>query len=105
MRVLFKVVIDDTLYEISCTLEYVDYLKNQIKRLSKIQKFDEKMQMAKKQSEIDYYKEYMSMLFEQGENYENYNQVTKEYEYALNTKEELIEKLRREIEIIKSLKA
>lgn len=105
LRVLFKVVIDDTLYEISCTLEYVDYLKNQIKRLSKIQKFDEKMQMAKKQSEIDYYKEYMSMLFEQGENYENYNQVTKEYEYALNTKEELIEKLRREIEIIKSLKA
>lgn len=105
LRVLFKVVIDDTLYEISCTLEYVDYLKNQIKRLNKIQKFDEKMQNAKKQSEIDYYKEYMILLFEQGENYENYNQVAKEYEYALNTKEELIEKLKKEIEIIKSLKA
>ena len=26
LKVLFKVVIDDTLYEISCTLEYVHYL-------------------------------------------------------------------------------
>lgn len=104
LRVLFKVVIDDTLYEISCTAEYIDYLKDQLKRLHKIQKLDIKMQNAKKESEKDYFKDYMRLLFEQGENYENYHQVTKEYENALDLKEELTQKLRHEIEIIKSLK-
>ncbi len=105
LKVLFKVVIDDTLYEISCTLEYMDYMKDQVKRLNKIQKFDEKMQNAKKQSEIDYYREYMKLLFEQGENYQNYHQIAKEYEYALAQKEELVKKLENEIQIIKTLKA
>lgn len=105
LRVLFKVVIDDTLYEISCTLEYMEYLKDQIKRLTKIQKFDEKMKASKRQSEIDYYKDYMRMLFEKGENYENYRQVLNEYNDALDIKEDLIGKLRREIDIIKALKA
>ena len=105
LKVLFKVVIDDTLYEISCTLEYMNYLKSQLKRLHKVKKFDEKMQTAKKDSERDYYMEYMKLLFEQGENYENYIQVTNEYEHALDLKEELIGKLKNEIEIIKNLKA
>ena len=105
LRVLFKVVIDDTLYEISCTSQYVDYLKDQIKRLGKIKKYEEKMQNAKRQTEKDYYKDYMRLLFEPGENYENFTQVKKEYEHALHVKEELIDKLYNEIDIIKSLKA
>lgn len=105
LRVLFKVVIDDTLYEISCTSQYVDYLKDQIKRLGKIKKYYEKMQNAKKQTEKDYYRDYMKLLFEPGENYENYTQVEKEYEHALDIKEELIDKLYKEIDIIKNLKA
>lgn len=104
LKVLFKVVIDDTLYEITCTLEYVNYLKEQIKRLNKIQKLDEKMQGAKRETERDYYKDYMRLLFEQGENYQNYKQVYKEYENALSIKEDLIVKLKKEIEIIKGLK-
>ncbi len=105
LKVLFKVVIDDTLYEMSCTLEYMEYLKDQIKRLTKIQKFDEKMKGSKRQSEIDYYKDYMRLLFERGENYENYRQILSEYNDALDVKEDLIGKLKREIEIIKALKA
>lgn len=105
LKVLFKVVIDDTLYEISCTLEYINYLKDQLKRLNKIQKFEEKMNNARRQSEKDYYREYMRLLFEHGENYENYKQVIKDYEYAFTVKEELIEKLKKEIDIIKSLKS
>ena len=42
LNVLFKVVIDDTLYEISCTMEYVNYLKDQLKRLHKIKRYGEK---------------------------------------------------------------
>ena len=105
LKVLFKVVIDDTLYEMSCTYEYMDYLKSQLKRLNKIKKYGEKMESSKKQSDKDYYKEYMRLLFERGETYENYIQVIKEYEYALNSKQELINKLKKEIEIIKTLKA
>lgn len=105
LRVLFKVVIDDTIYEISCTSQYVGYLKEQIKRLTKIQKYDEKMQNAKRESERDYYKDYMRLMFETGETYENYPKVLEEYNEALAMKEELIHKLYHEIDIIKSLKA
>lgn len=105
LRVLFKVVIDDTLYEISCTAEYVTYLKEQIKRLHKIEKLDDKMKNAKKESEKNYYIDYMKLLFEHSENYENYHQVLVEYQDALDVKEDLIKKLKREIEIIKTLKA
>lgn len=104
LRVLFKVVIDDTVYEISCTSQYVGYLKEQIKRLTKIQKYEEKMQTVKRQSEKDYYKDYMRLMFEPGETYENYIQVLSEYTEALDMKEELIRKLNNEIDIIKSLK-
>lgn len=104
LRVLFKVVIDDTLYEISCTDEYIDYLKEQIKRLNKIEKYEEKMKNAKKESEAEYYREYMKISFQQGENYENYKQVLAEYESALDIKNTLVDRLYKEIEIIKSLK-
>ncbi len=104
LRVLFKVVIDDTLYEITCTLEYVDYLKEQIKRLHKIQKFEDKMNNAKKQQDKDYYKDYMTILFEQGENFDNYKNVLSDYENALKQKEDLINRLEHEIDIIKKLK-
>lgn len=105
LKVLFKVVIDDTLYEISCTLEYIAYLKEQLKRLHKIQKFNEKMQNAKKQSEKEYYKDYMNLLFERGETFDNYINVIKDYENALKNKEDLVNRLKLEIDIIKSLKA
>lgn len=104
LRVLFKVVIDDTYYEITCTMEYMDYLKDQIKRLNKIEKYEEKAENTKKESERDYYLDYMRLLFEQGETYDNYKIVAKDYEFAMQKKEELISKLKHEIEIIKSLK-
>lgn len=104
LKVLFKVVTDDTLYEISGTMNYTDYLKEQIKRLDKIKKYEDKMQKAKSQKDIDYYKEYMRLLFDKRENYENYRQVANEYEKALEVKEKLIDRLYKEIDIIKELK-
>ncbi len=104
LKILFKVVTDDTEYEISCTMEYMNYLKEQIKRLNKVQKLDEKFKNAKKEKDQEYYNYYMKLLFEQGENYENYKQVLSEYEHALELKEDLIRKLKKEIDIIKTLK-
>lgn len=103
LNVLFKVVIDDTLYEISCTMEYVNYLKGQLKRLHKIKRYGEKAENSKKDKDKDYYRECMEILFEQGENFENYLDVIDEYNKALKNRTDVIEKLYREITIIKKL--
>lgn len=104
LRALFKVVIDDTLYEISCVMNYVDYIKSQIKRLQTIEKYEKKRDTAKKPSTKDYYTAGMKLLLEQGETLENYEQVLSEYENALVIRKDRIDKLYKEIKIIKKLK-
>ena len=104
LKALFKVVIDDTLYEISCVMEYIDYLNEQIERLEKIEKYDIKAKKAKKEKEQDYYREGMRMLFSDGENFDNYQQVLSEYRQAVITREDVKDKLHKEIKIIKKLR-
>ena len=104
LKVLFKVVIDDTKYEISCIVDYLDYLKDNIKRLELIDSYNLKMQKASKQSKRDYYKEGMQMLFQLGENFQNYHKVLQEYRDALVVRETRIKDLYNEIKIIKKLK-
>ena len=103
LRVLFKVVIDDILYEISCLYEYLDYLKENIKRLDLISKYDNKMQEAKTDKKKNYYREGMKMLFQFDENFNNYKQVFKDYQNALEIRTDRIDKLYKEIKIIKKL--
>lgn len=104
LKALFKVVIDDTLYEISCVMDYIKYLKEQVKRLEEIQKYDIKSQKAKKDKEKEYYREGMRILFQSGENFDNYEQVLSEYRQAIITREDVKSKLYNEIDIIKKLK-
>lgn len=104
LKALFKVVIDDTLYEISCVMDYIKYLKEQVKRLEEIQKYDMKSQKAKKDKEKEYYREGMRLLFQSGENFDNYEQVLSEYRQAIITREDVKAKLYNEIDIIKKLK-
>ena len=63
-----------------------------------------KMQNATKQKKRDYYKEGMVMLFQAGENFQNYQQILKEYRAALVIREKRIDDLYNEIKIIKKLK-
>lgn len=104
LKALFKVVIDDTLYEISCVMEYIDFLNQQIERLEKIEKYDMKRKKAKKEKEQEYYKEGMRILFSQGENFENYEQVLAEYREAVILRQDVKEQLQQEIKIIKKLR-
>lgn len=104
LKALFKVVIDDTNYEITCVLEYVDYLKEQIKRLEEIDNYNLKREKAKKEKDKNYYSEGMRMLFAQGENFENYKNVLEEYKEAFVTRKDIIDKLYNEIKIIKKLR-
>lgn len=104
LKALFKVVIDDTLYEISCVIDYINYLNEQIDRLEKIEKYDLKSQKAKKDKDREYYREGMRMLFESGENFDNYKQILDEYRIAVINREDVKDKLYKEIGIIKKLR-
>ena len=105
LNVLFKVVIEDILYEISGIMNYVSYLKNEIKRLEQMKKYDEKAQNSDKGKTKSYYLEGIKLLLQQGETIENFKDVLKEYQEALNLRQERIDSLYNEIKIIKKLKA
>ena len=103
LKTLFKVVIDDILYEISSLYDYLDYLKENIKRFELIMKYSNKMAESKNEKKQNYYKEGMKMLFQAGEDFDNYKQVYEEYKNALQLRKERIGKLYAEIKIIKKL--
>lgn len=104
LKVLFKVVIDDTMYEIDCIKEYVSHLENEIERLKLIDNFHNKMLKSKTDKKKEYFLNGMKALFAKGENEENYVNVLGEYNTAIENKKFMISKLYDEIKIIKKLK-
>jgi len=104
LKILFKVVIDDIIYEIACIYEYMDYLKSEIKRLKAVEKYFIKMQNAKKEKDKNYFLEGIKFMLSQGETVENFHNVLNEYINAYKAKEEVVAKLNKEIKIIKKLK-
>ena len=104
VRKLFRVVIDDTEYEICGILEYVKYLKDQISRLKVAEKFYKKMVKAKSQKKKDYYKEGIELLLRDRETLDNFLEILNEYRKALKVKQNDIKKLYLEIKIIKKLR-
>ena len=104
LRALFKVVIDDTLYEISSTKEYVSHLKDELSRLIQIADFDAKRIKQKTQKGMEYYENGMKELFAKNENMDNYMNVLEDYKTAIDNKNELIDDLYNEVKILKKLK-
>ena len=62
LKQLFKVVIDDTNYEISCVLQYVDYLKDQIKRLELMKRYYKNDRNYQRKTKA-YYKEGIRLYY------------------------------------------
>ena len=104
VRTLFKVVIDDIGYEITCTQSYVDALLEDIKRFKQMEKYKQKMDKAKKEKEKNYYLEGIKILLKPGETVENFDQIYQEYIEAYNTRKAIIDDLYSEIKTIKKLK-
>lgn len=104
LRALFKVVIDDTYYEISCVMDYIKHLKKEVRRLEQIKKYDERMKRCKREKDINYYKEGMKLLFARGEDFDNYNQILEEYKEAIALRTQVEKDLFNEIKIIKKLR-
>jgi len=101
---LFKIVIDDIEYEITCVKEYVDYLAQQIQRLETIKSYYEKYKMSMTEQDKMYYAENIKQLFSTGETIENFNTILDDYKKAYNVRAEKINNLYNEINIIKRLK-
>lgn len=104
LRTFFKVVIDDTEYEISQIFDYVEFLKEQVKRLEQIDIYYKKMNDAKKDAKKDYYLEGIKLLLHDGETVENYAAVLLEYSEALVKRKQIITDLFEEVKKIKKLK-
>ncbi len=104
VKALFKVIIDDISYEIVCTQNYIDNLNSNLKRFEQIEKYAEKMNMAKDEKTKNYYKEGITQLFRPEENFENYMSIYSDYKNAYAKQVESIKKLYDEIKIIKKLK-
>lgn len=104
VRVLFKVVADDVGYEISFRQSYVDDLKAELNRFSKIADYERKMNNAHSESKKNYFLEGMKMYFKPEETVENYKQIYDEYRKAYETRKAEIDNLYNELKIIKKLR-
>lgn len=104
VKALLKVVIDDIGYEISCLDEYINYLKDQIKRLEQMEEYYNKMVLAKKASKKSYYEEGIKLMLDRNETLDNFRDVLYEYKDALKVRKEREDKLYSEIKKIKKLR-
>ena len=103
-KALKKVVIEDTMLEISSTIDYLDYLRDNIKRLKQIDKYAQKRDSSKTKKTQNYYAEGMKLLFKDGEDFDNYQTILQEYHEALSSRSGIIDKLNAELKEIKKLK-
>lgn len=104
VRALIQVVIEDIEYEISCTFDYVQNLKKEIKRLKQAQNYGKKMETAKNEKKRNYYLEGVKLYLEPNETVENYLTLLEEYEQAYQNRKAAIDKLYDEIKQIKKMK-
>lgn len=103
VKALLKVVIDDIEYEISTLIDYVASLKNEVSRLSKVEKYINKMNSTKSQNKKIYYEQYANLLLEKGESIEKFDDIYKEVKNSYQIKKQNLNNLYKEIKEIKRL--
>ena len=79
-------------------------MDTQIKRLEKINEYNIKREIAKKEKKQEYFAACMKMMFEKGEDFRNYKYILEEYRTAYLKRKESIDNLFDEIKIIKKLR-
>lgn len=104
VKALMKVIIDDISYEISCTQSYLHTLKENIKRLEKIEQYKKQMDKAKNEKNRNYYLAGMKLYLDHSETIENYSKILEEYQKAFLFRKQIIQNLYEEIKKIKKLK-
>ena len=104
VKALLKVIIDDTEYEISCIMEYLKDLKVDIKRLAEVEKYDKKRLASKSEKKQQYYINGMKCFLVGPETVDNYSEILSSYRNIVEEKSALIQKLFKQIKVIKKLK-
>ena len=104
VKALLKVVIDDTEYEISCIMDYLKDLKVDIKRLSEVEKYDKKRISSNNEKKQNYYLEGMKCFLVGNETVENYSDILNSYRNIVEEKSALIQKLFKQIKVIKKMR-
>ena len=103
VKKLLKVVIEDIEYELSCKIDYISSLKNEIKRFEKIDNYYKKRNSSKKEKQKIYYEEYIKLYLKDNESIDSFKQLYSEYIDTLNAKKDEVSNLHKEIKIIKRL--
>lgn len=103
VRSLLKVVIDDIEYELSSIMDYVDTLKEELKRYKKIEYYLNKRNSARSEKKQIYYYEYLKLYLHQGESIDNFSQLYNELLNAYDLQMSKVDSLNKEIKIIKRL--
>ena len=103
VRALFKVVIDDTEYEIVSRCDNVDYLKSEIKRLNEAERYYHKMIGALTEAKREYHKAEIKCYLKPHEEPEKIPEMRRELENTYKARKEHIAKLNYEVSQIKRL--
>ena len=103
VKALFKVVIDDTEYEIAARSDYLEYLKNEIKRFEDATKYYDKMMAAKTEGKKEYFREGAKVMLRRNENVDSIPETLEELREAYKVRKAHIDKLYLEVKQIKKL--
>ncbi len=104
LKTLFKVIIEDTEYEIASRIDYVNFLTEEIKRVESARKYYNKMISTKSEYKREYFKEEIKCYLKPHEDPEKIPQMIDEFKIAYKARKEHIAKLYDEIKQIKKLK-
>ena len=103
LKALFKVIIDDTEYEIVARTDYLKFLKEEIKRISDAQRYYDKMMSALTESKKEYYRLEIKCYLKPHEDPEKIPQILEEFLEAYKIRKAHITKLYDEVKQIKKL--
>lgn len=104
LKALFKVVIDDTEYEIYARTDYLKFLKKEIVRIANSRRFYDRMQYALTPEKKEYYREEAKYYLKPHEDPEKIPQILDEFETAYKERKKHIDKLYDEVHQIKKLR-
>lgn len=103
LKALFKVVIDDTEYEIVARTDYLKFLKGEIKRIGDAQKYYDRMTAALTEDKKEYYKWEIKCYLKPQEEPEKIPQMHAEFIEAYKMRKEHLDKLYDELRQLKRL--
>ena len=106
VKALFKVIAEDTEYEICAREDYLKFVEEEINRLTNAQIYYKRHTLAASEKKKEYYRQGVEMYLRHnnGETADNFEQVLEEYKQALTGRKEHIKELYKELKEIKKLR-